>query len=752
MGYAVLGSSSSLQPPLFQALRPFPSSSSSSPCCCPAVVSSSHRKVARRKPSAMASLRPEDAKESGNTTRRALLLVGFSAMPFLQLRAASAAVEAPEKDKQDTKMAEAQAPGSKMQDSSSYTQQNENEHAGVQQAPGNPFVSLLNELAIIGSGVLGALYAISQREKADMEITIESMKTTLTEKEATTVLLKKESERKLLEQQEEHQKQIRNLKEDEVLLSSQLSSERGKVTALGKELQNEKRSVEELKLQAGRLCSTLTQAREDKHALETKLREKLDTIDALQDRASLLSIEIKDKEKNIDALASTLTEKESECKNLRSAVEQTKVDLEEANSALAHLKTKHLKTKEELDLNNSSINDLKMKMSSLLAERDDIDVKLHALQGDYNDMKSDFVKKAASHSELLTKKDEEIHQLEEKLGLALTEAKSKQVLITDITNERDSFRVMLEEERAYVKTLRDELQITQETLRDSKLQASDLLKQLQESSKINDELVAEVSRIGAESSEAQRLLNSSLDKARSTSKQLSDELSFVKDALEGTREELAAASDELKVTSEAHDSLKKELLEVYKKAEAVENELKQERQTVTSLNRELEASEKLIEKYSEARKEVERDLDEATKALDEMTKKALSLSKELEGANSRNATLETEKGRLYESLLEQKKVSKEAQENIEDAQNVITRLGSERGRLEKKVKKFEEEIAAAKGEILRLRRQIALSKGSAGEQHKNANDVESAALVVPKRSGGRRRRSGPASQVSQQET
>ena len=46
---------------------------------------------------------------------------------------------------------------------------------------------------------------------------------------------------------------------------------------------------------------------------------------------------------------------------------------------------------------------------------------------------------------------------------------------------------------------------------------------------------------------------------------------------------------------------------------------------------------------------------------------------------------------------------------MEDAQNTIKRLGTERESFEMRSKKLEDELATAKGEILRLRRQISTS-------------------------------------------
>jgi chromosome segregation ATPase len=145
---------------------------------------------------------------------------------------------------------------------------------------------------------------------------------------------------------------------------------------------------------------------------------------------------------------------------------------------------------------------------------------------------------------------------------------------------------------------------------------------------------------------------------------------------------------------------------VYKNLESTTHELVEERKIVTTLNRELEVLAKQLQVDSEARKALEADLDEATKSLDEMNNSALLLSKELESTHSRNDTLETEKEMLSKALTEQAKITTEAKENTEDAQNLITRLQTEKESFELRSRHLEEELALAKGEILRLRRQI----------------------------------------------
>ena len=46
--------------------------------------------------------------------------------------------------------------------------------------PPNPFASILNVIGVFGSGVLGSLYAVPQKEKMAAELTIESVSSFLT--------------------------------------------------------------------------------------------------------------------------------------------------------------------------------------------------------------------------------------------------------------------------------------------------------------------------------------------------------------------------------------------------------------------------------------------------------------------------------------------------------------------------------------------------------------------------------------------
>ncbi|XP_043724274.1 MAR-binding filament-like protein 1-1 [Telopea speciosissima] len=729
----VMGSSSFLQSPLYQSLTP--SSYSPSSFFCSNIKNADPNKKNKSKSTvAAASLRPENSNEAKFCRRRAVFRAAISSFSFLQSRAR--AVDALMTDEKSIRMPGGEGP---------QTPKNLQKQLHQGEAQPNPFVALLNAIGIIGSGVLGALYASSQKEKETAAATIESINARLSRKEAAMESLQNSTERMLLNEQEERAKQIKKAKEEQQSLLDELASTNSTLTSLQKELQSEKSLVKEHKDLMDRLLTDLRKAAEDKKLLEANLKEKLYSIEILQERINLLCVEMKKNEDTIRNLSSSLVEKEMECKNLDSIWKQAKADLAEANLEMKAVKGQLFMTQRELDLKNSAMDDLDARISSLIAERYDMNRNVDALQKDYNDLKLSSEKKAASDAELLVKREQELHQHKEKLELAFNEAASFQAAIANLTQKRDALKKLLEIEVSNVQNLTHELQITQETLGVSRVEVSDLSKELKQSRNLCEELSSEVSKVRAEFTKSQESLKESLDEARSTAEVFSGELASVKALLEETEEELQSMSSELAAVTVTRDNLKKELVDVYKKAESAAHDLKEEKQKVASLKKELEASGKQILKDKEARKALEMDLEEATKSLNEMNRNALLLSRDLEMTNSRIANLGDENDILYKSLVEQKSVSQEARENVQDAHNLVMKLGKERESFEKRAKKLEEELASAKGEILRLRSQLN-SRTLVNDQHQEKITGHDAPVAVKRIT--RRKKGGAHSDAS----
>ncbi|KMZ56208.1 hypothetical protein ZOSMA_98G00320 [Zostera marina] len=573
--------------------------------------------------------------------RRSFLLMGISAFPLLeQLRAIASSEDAAAKGEKGSQ-------------------------------GGGSLSSVLNAIGVIGSGVLGALYAVSQKEKTAIQSSITSMDSKLGEKEVAIRALESMYEDKMFDEKEDHRKQIAKLVEKEATFSNQLAAASVTIKRLGKEMLREKSLVESLSIQ----LDELRESDDRKKILEAEFEEKLDEIRFLHDRITLLEHEAQDQKAHMEQLDVSLSMKKLECEKVNSAFDRTKTDCENARADVQKLTLELIETSVELKSKNDLIDELNKHIDSLLVEKDSMHKEVCVLQADNNSLRL-----------MSARKTQELQKLEQKMNNVLDEAEKNNQLISSLKKEKDDFEAKFLYEIKSTETLQNELTITQHNLRDSSLQVAELSTKLQESKMTCEELVSEISRAQNEFIASQK-----------ASLQLSDQLAYVKDLLEETKQELLTKSAELKAIIEASESLKKKLLDTYKKTETTAQALKEERKEVAKLKMELTASGDQIIKDTEIIATLVKDLDEAKT-------KATSSSQEMTADS-----LKEEKELIYKVLVEQRSITKEAKENIEDAQSLIIQLGTEKENLQRRCMKLEQDLASAKGEILRLR-QLGSSK------------------------------------------
>lgn len=674
----------------------------------------------------MACMQSENQKESDLCSRRTILFVGFSVLPLLNSRAS--AFEGLSTDSQGQR-------------------QKEETEQTIQGSEGNPFLSLVNGLGVVGSGVLGSFYALARNEKEVSDATIESMEKKLKDKEDAFDSMKKQFEYQLRNEKEDRNKIIRREGEERAAMFNELKAAKVTAMTLDQGLQKEKNLTEELKFENKGLQNDLMRMEENKKKLQEELKEKLDLIQVLQEKIALLTTEIKDKEASLLSSTSKLAEKESEIDRLSSMYQQSQDQLINLTSEIKELKDEVQKRERELELRRVSEDNLNVQLNSLLLERDESRKELHAIQKEYSEFKSNSEEKVASDAKLLGELEKRLHQLEEQLGTALGEVSKNEVLIADLTQEKINLRRMVDAELDNVNKLKQEIEVTMESLEKSRSEVSDVTVQLEQSRDLCSKLEAEVSKLQMELEETRTSIQRNVDETKQGAELLAAELTTTRELLKKTNEEMHTVSNELALVSENRDSLQAELVDVYKKAEHAANELKQEKNIVATLEEELKFLESQITQEKELRKSLEEELEKATESLDEMNRNVLALAEELESANSRMSSLEDEKEVLQKFVSEQKQISQEARENLEDAHSLVMKLGKERESLDKKAKKLEDEMAAAKGEILRLRSQINSVKAPVEtEENVEAGEKEKEKVTVSAKRTTRRRKTTAAKQ------
>ncbi|KAL8056183.1 hypothetical protein ABFX02_04G102900 [Erythranthe guttata] len=655
--------------------------------------------------------------------RKVMIYMGtFVAIPLLNMRRADAVAENTELSTPDPKQ---EAEGKSSQ---------------------NPFLSLLNSIGFLGSGVLAALYATIKNEKATSDATIESINLKLKEKEAAITFLEKKFETDLSNEKEARNKALAKANEEKQSLSNQLGLANGTVKSLGQELQKEKRLIEEKTARIEILENSLNKASNEKRELQEQLKEKLDSIEVLRERIDLLSLEIKDKEDSLRNVNSKFVEKESELAQLSSVYQQARDEISRLNLEIEQLKDVIFKKEKEMELNNTELNKLNADLASSRAEIDQYRKKIESLVEEYDGFKVSAEKKADLDAEILRERENAIQEIEERLRVALDDVNKNEVLISDLNVEKEDLLEIVKIESKNAKNLEKELEVARESLNESRQEVADLAKQLQDSRKLCSDLEENISNIRGELSTTKDSLERDIDETKKVVELLAGELKSTKELLIESTEAAKVKSQELAALVAKCDGLEKELVWAREKEDRTVLELNEEREIVSSLKKDLRVLDTRIFEASEARKRLEEDLEASTKSHDEINRNILNLSKDLEVANSRVFSLEDERDAILRSLEEQKEVSKEVRENLEDAHSLVMRLGNERENLENRGKKLEEELASAKGEILRLRSEMNSLKSEGSER--NSQKSEGSEEQMQKIEGGNGKSDAPKKRVT----
>ncbi|KAL0690925.1 hypothetical protein Bca4012_090604 [Brassica carinata] len=421
---------------------------------------------------------------------------------------------------------------------------------------------------------------------------------------------------------------------------------------------------------------------------EKKLCEELRAqIESLQSSLSKagedgnsLETALRDKLKLIEGLQDRISLLSLELKDKKGEAQRIGTSLAEKEAELKKLNSAYAQTRGDLDSKDSTIKELNTRITTLEAE------------------KKSYVQKLDD----VTKEYTALQLISEFQSAADAESKDK---VAELTKKYEDSKRMLDIELTNVQNLIHELEGAKETLQTSRDSVSGLEKLLDESRALCSKFESEVSVIREEFDEAKERYEEKLAEERGNSEVLARELAVEKDLLKKPRDELERLTHELEESSVKNQNLQKELVEIYN----TNKKLEEERKTVLALEKEVKAMEKQMLVDREARKSLETDLEEAV-------------------------SLEDKKEVLQRTLEEANKASKEAKESMEGAYSFLMSLRKEREVLEKKVKKLEEDLGSAKGEILRMRSQPNSVKAvNSTEDEEKSDDKVTAKKVVRRR-------------------
>lgn len=651
----------------------------------------------------------EKPSSSSFLNRRATLaLLAFSASPFVVfgsgafggVLADKNVMDVPETFKsQKSEFADAGASPTQQQNATSeFTEENKSQ--------GSALFGLLNEIGIIGSGIVGALYMTERKGRVAAESIIEANATDLKEKEIAMASLREDLEGRIQLEQDKNQKREKKAQEEQVALSKELISAKGMATGLQKQLEIERNMVQEMEAQVEIFKSEISLVQEDNETLKRDLEVNKKRLNELEEKVNLANITIQEKEKEVGNLRFSLKEREKNIIEISFKAEQTRKLFLQAEAQIKELRLELDNAKNELCQKDLSLKELDKKLILAVVEKEDSKEKLAMLHKELNQMKLTFDKDLVSSRQAIFAKQEEVNQLKEKLRIAYDETKRNKEIAARFQEKNSTLEALLEEKNIDLKNVNGELQRSIESLEVSRSQVAILSSDLATSQQVKMNLESEITMLQNDRDAIRSSLEEKVHEEEETSRTLSSELGSVKKALDISRNEILFLSKKLKDSAASNENIKEELSKICKTAETSFAALNEQKQMSAALSSKLEASERNLLEEKENNRMLQRDFEEATKSMEEMRNCIMSLSEELEISKSKINNLEEERDSLYESLEKQNQLTKEVQEGAEHANKLLMRLEKEKDAYLKRAKKLEEEISSAKGEILRLRKQI----------------------------------------------
>lgn len=651
----------------------------------------------------------EKPSSSSFLNRRATLaLLAFSASPFVMFGSGAfgevlvdkKVMDVPEIFKsQKSEFVDAVSSPTQQQNAiSEFTEENKSQ--------GSALFGLLNEIGIIGSGVVGALYMLERKDRVAAESIIEADAANLKEKEIAMASLREDLEGRIQLEQDKSQKREKRAQEEQVALSKELISAKEMAKGLQKQLEIERNMVQEMEAQVEMFKSEILRVQEDNETLKRDLEVSKRRLNELEEKVNLANINVQEKEKEADNLRFSLKEREKNIIEISFKAEQTRKLFLQAEVQIKELQQELDNAKNELCQKDLSLKELDEKLVLAVAEKEDSKEKLVMLHKELNQMKLTFDKDLVSSRQAFLAKQEEVNQLKEKLRIAYDENKRNKEIAARLQEKKFTLEALLEEKNTNLKNVNDELQRSVESLEVSRSQVAVFSSDLATSQQVKMNLESEITRLQNDRDAIRSALEERVHEEEETSRKLSSELGSVKKALDTSRNEILFLSKKFKDSTTSNENIKEELSKIHKTAETSFAALNEQKKMSAALSSKLEASERNLLEEKENNRMLQTDFEEATKSMEEMRNCIMSLSEELEIAKSKINNLEEERDSLYESLEKQNQLTKEVQEGAEHANKLLMRFEKEKDVYLKRAKKLEEEISSAKGEILRLRKQI----------------------------------------------
>lgn len=575
----------------------------------------------------------------------------------------------------------------------------------AQEDAGDSLPGFINFLGYLGSGVLGGFYWLERQAKLSSVSALEDLTSKLKAKEDAMVSLKEQLEGKLLEERDQASQKYKEARTECETLSSELASVTQLTNNQEKELDAKKSMVENLEKQIDILQAAKLEAGKQKAILEKSLSNEQNKVKQLEDEIGTLTSDIHTKGLDIIKLRSTLLDKEKASADLSSRLSETTEDLSHAHHRIEELENEKSTITEKLSQSETLVQELRGKLAIAVSHGEKTEKKLALAHQELDGLKRSSVQQLKAVEGSLTSKVKEVEDLRLQLDDALRESGQNKKIICNLQEEISVLQKKTNEGNLAIEQLTGELGASTQALETAKAQIDSLTQELETTTESNNRLDKKILDVQQESELKLSSLKQALDHEHALSSKLNEELKKVKEDLDFSRREASLLNEQFKKLEISYKQLKKDFTESEEAVKVTGMALTKEKESAATNKKQLEAARKAVAEAKENIKFLRQDVERAKIEVDNMNKDVKELSKQLESANAKVASLETEKASLTSLLNEERRVSSNLREKVNQVDVALGKLSKEKETTTKRAKKLEGELASTKGEMLRMKKQ-----------------------------------------------
>ncbi|KAH7420467.1 hypothetical protein KP509_13G008800 [Ceratopteris richardii] len=580
----------------------------------------------------------------------------------------------------------------------------------VQGAGGS--VNFLGTLSWIGSGVLGGMYWLERQAKESADMSLQNMTVELKAKEDAMNSLREQLEGDLSHAKELALQQSKKSKQEIEALMNDISSAKSIAETLERELTTEKLVSENLGKQIKSLQLVLEETQKQKETLESKIIEEENRGVQLEEDKKRINSELEKRLVERDTLRLALKEREKAFEDLESLLTVKLEALSQAESKIDELMKEVCSLKEKVSSSQNNVDYLEGELASANAHGQHLEQKLISMTEEFDSFKKASALEVASLQLELDSKDAEVNDLKHELDTTINHSNELKKTISNLHGEIDTLEKQINESNVVIKELQRDLEARFKEINTSKSQISCLEEDLRIAKENNRELQEKSSEAEKKAESKLNSLKETLEHEQTVVNKLSKELEKAKHDLGISKDEVSLRKHQLGELEGLQDKLKKDLNESESYVKSLETALENEKEISASNKRQLDSARKSITEAKDHIKLLRKDVAKAKSESERLMKEVKDLEIKLGTEVKKVTELEAEKKSLNLSLNEEREVTAKLKHKVEQMDSALGKLSRDRDSSLNRVKRLEGELAATKGEMLRLQKQAVVVDGA----------------------------------------